>query len=275
MIKLLILGPTGSMGKLITELALKDKEIDIVAACGIENIGTSLGSLVAMEDPNHIDITSIEDLDEVILKTEPEVVVDFTLAKATENNCLICLKRGVRCVIGTTALSKEFLLEFENLVKEKNVPAVISPNMATGMNVFFEIAKKLSRYLKDWDIELIEAHHHRKIDAPSGTALKIGKLIGEAIDSDFEKIVKYGRNKGQNRRKIGAKNEIGMHSIRAGDIVGDHIVLYAGRGERIELKHQAHNRYCFAEGAIKAIKFIAKAKESKIYSTEEVLGLNE
>jgi len=274
MIKLLILGPTGSMGKLITELALKDKEIDIVAACGIENIGTSLGSLVAMEDPNHIDITSIEDLDEVILKTEPEVVVDFTLAKATENNCLICLKRGVRCVIGTTALSKEFLLEFKNLVKEKNVPAVISPNMATGMNVFFEIAKKLSRYLKDWDIELIEAHHHRKIDAPSGTALKIGKLIGEAIDSDFEKIVKYGRNKGQNRRKIGAKNEIGMHSIRAGDIVGDHIVLYAGRGERIELKHQAHNRYCFAEGAIKAIKFIAKAKESKIYSTEEVLGLN-
>jgi len=274
MIKLLILGPTGSMGKLITELALKDKEIEIVAACGIENIGTSLGSLVAMEDPNHIDITSIEDLDEVILKTEPEVVVDFTLAKATENNCLICLKRGVRCVIGTTALSKEFLLEFKNLVKEKNVPAVISPNMATGMNVFFEIAKKLSRYLKDWDIELIEAHHHRKIDAPSGTALKIGKLIGEAIDSDFEKIVKYGRNKGQNRRKIGAKNEIGMHSIRAGDIVGDHIVLYAGRGERIELKHQAHNRYCFAEGAIKAIKFIAKAKESKIYSTEEVLGLN-
>lgn len=275
MIKLLILGPTGSMGKLITELALKDQEIDIVAACGIENIGTSLGSLVAMEDPNHIDITNIEDLEEVILKTEPDVVVDFTLAKATENNCLICVKRGVRCVIGTTALSQEFLLEFEKLVKDKNAPAVISPNMATGMNIFFEIAKKLSRYLEDWDIELIEAHHHRKLDAPSGTALKIGKLIGETIDSDFETIVKYGRNKGQNRRKIGAKNEIGMHSIRAGDIVGDHIVLYAGRGERIELKHQAHNRYCFAEGAIKAIKFIAKAKESKIYSTDEVLGLNE
>ena len=123
------------------------------------------------------------------------------------------------------------------------------------MNVFFEIAKKLAYYLKEWDIEIIEAHHHRKTDAPSGTALKIGKLIGEAIESDFNTIVQYGRNKGLNKRKIGAKNEIGMHSIRAGDIVGDHIVLYAGTGERIELKHQAHSRYCFAEGAIKAIKF--------------------
>ena len=274
MIKLLILGPTGSMGKLISELVLKDEEINVVAACGIEHIGTSLGSLVAIEDANHIKISKIEDLEEIIQETRPDVVVDFTLANATERNCLICVKKGVRCVIGTTALSQEFLLEFGKLVKENNAPAVISPNMATGMNIFFEIAKKLSHYLKDWDIEIIEAHHHRKIDAPSGTALKIGILIGEAINSDFETIVKYGRSRGPNKREIGAQQEIGMHSIRAGDIVGDHIVLYAGRGERIELKHQAHNRYCFAEGAIKAIKFIARAKESKIYSTDEVLGLS-
>ena len=93
------------------------------------------------------------------------------------------------------------------------------------------------------------------------------------MGSDFEQTVKFGRNRGPNKRIIGGKNELGFHSIRAGDIVGDHIILYAGPGERIELKHQAHSRYCFAEGAIKAIKFIAQAKEAKIYSTSEVLGL--
>ena len=273
LIKLLILGPTGSMGRLITELALKDKEIDVVAASGIDHIGNLLGSLVAVEDVKNIRISNIEDLKETIKQAKPDIAVDFTLANATEKNCLICVDMGVRCVIGTTALSQEFLLEFEAKVKEKNAPAVISPNMATGMNVFFEIAKKLSQYLKDWDIEIIEIHHHRKVDAPSGTALKIGKLIGDAINSDFDKIVKYGREKGPNKREIGAKSEIGMHSIRAGDIVGDHIVLFAGTGERIELKHQAHNRYSFAEGAIKAIKFISEQSVARIFSMKDVLEI--
>ena len=274
MIRLLILGPTGSMGRLISELALKDKEIEVVAACDVKDIGKTLQSIVATEDKNKIVLEDISNLTDIIKGTTPDVAVDFTTAKATERNCITCVQNGVRCVIGTTALSQEFLMEFEKAVIVKNAPAVISPNMATGMNVLFKIVKKLSQYLKDWDIEIIEAHHHRKIDVPSGTALKIGTLIAESIDSDFETIVKYGRQKGPNKREVGAKKEIGIHSIRAGDIVGDHIVLYAGTGERIELKHQAHNRYCFAEGAIKAIKYIAKAKENKIYSTDEVLGLN-
>jgi 4-hydroxy-tetrahydrodipicolinate reductase len=274
MIRLLILGPTGSMGRLISELALKDKEIEVVAACDVKDIGKTLQSIVATEDKNKIVLEDISNLSDIIKRTSPDVAVDFTTAKATERNCITCVQNGVKCVIGTTALSQEFLMEFKKAVKVKNAPAVISPNMATGMNVLFKIVKILSQYLKEWDIEIIEAHHHRKIDAPSGTALKIGTLIAESINSDFDTIVKYGRQKGPNKREIGAKKEIGMHSIRAGDIVGDHIVLYAGTGERIELKHQAHNRYCFAEGAINAIKFIANAKENKIYSTDEVLGLN-
>lgn len=108
---------------------------------------------------------------------------------------------------------------------------------------------------------------------PSGTALAIAKTICDTLGCDPEETLKFGRSKGPNKRKVGAKNEIGIHSIRGGDIVGDHIVLYAGPGERIELKHQAHSRECFADGSIKAIKFIAKAKENKIYSTNEVLGL--
>ncbi|MFX0137058.1 MAG: 4-hydroxy-tetrahydrodipicolinate reductase [Candidatus Hodarchaeota archaeon] len=273
MIKLLIFGPTGVMGKLISELALKDEDIEVVAACDINNIGDKLGTLVAVKDSKNIEIADVNNLQEIIVQTKPEVIVDFTTAAATEKNCIICAKNGIRCVIGTTALSQEFLNEFENLIKKNNAPSVISPNMATGVNVLFKMASLLTNYLTDWDIEVIEAHHHRKVDAPSGTALKIGQIISDSLGSDFEQTVKFGRNRGPNKRLIGGKNELGFHSIRAGDIVGDHIVLYAGLGERIELKHQAHSRYCFAEGAIKAIKFIAQAKEAKIYSTSEVLGL--
>jgi 4-hydroxy-tetrahydrodipicolinate reductase len=265
MIKLLILGPTGIMGKLISELALEDNEIEIVAACDVNNIGEELESLLAVKDRNKIKISNVNYLQKVIEETKPDVAVDFTVAKATEKNCKICVENGIKCVIGTTAMTQDFLDEFEKLVKTKKAPAVISPNMATGVNILFKIAAILTEYLSDWDIEVIELHHHRKIDSPSGTALKIGQILSDTLDSDFEEIAKFGRNKGPNKRLIGAKNEIGIHSIRAGDIVGDHIILYAGPGERIELKHQAHSRSCFATGAIKAIKFIVQAKENKIY----------
>ena len=273
MIKLLILGPTGAMGKLISELALKDEEINVVAVCDINNVGKKLASFITINDPNELIIQDVHNLQNVIDQSKPEVVVDFTVAAATEKNCKICVQNGIRCVIGTTALSQEFLDDFFKLVEKFNAPSVISPNMATGVNVLFKMASVLTHYLADWDIEVIEAHHHRKLDVPSGTALKIGEIITSSLGSNFEQVVKFGRNKGVNKRQVGAKNELGFHSIRAGDIVGDHIILYAGTGERIELKHQAHNRLCFANGAIQAIKFIARAKEAKIYSINEVLGL--
>ncbi|MFX1502400.1 MAG: 4-hydroxy-tetrahydrodipicolinate reductase, partial [Promethearchaeota archaeon] len=222
MIKLLILGPTGSMGKLISNLALKDNEIDIVAACDVANIGDELGFITGINDPNKMKIDDVDDLQEIINKTQPDVVVDFTVAPATEKNCLICAENGIRCVIGTTALSEDFLIKFEELVKRNNAPAVISPNMATGVNILFKMASVLTSYLNDWDIEVLEAHHHRKIDSPSGTALKIGQIISNTLGSDFEEIAKFGRSRGPNKRSVGAINEIGIHSIRAGDIVGDH-----------------------------------------------------
>jgi len=273
MIKLLIFGPTGSMGKLISKLALEEKEIDVVAACDVTKIGEELAYIAGTIDPNKIKISDIKNLKEVISQAKPNVAVDFTIAPATEKNCLICAENGIRCVIGTTALSQEFFDKFEELIKKYHSPAVFSPNMATGVNVLFKMASILTRYLADWDIEVIESHHHRKADAPSGTALMIAKTICDTLGCDPKETLKFGRSKGPNKRKVGAKNEIGVHAIRGGDIIGDHIILYAGPGERIELKHQAHNRECFANGSIKAIKFIADAKEDKIYSTEEVLGL--
>ena len=274
MIKLLIFGPSGSMGKLVSKLALNDEDIVVVAACDIKNIGKKLENLVSEDDPNEIIISHVKDLEDIIERTHPDVAVDFTIAKATEINSLICAKKGIRCVIGTTGLSKTFLENFKETIEKNEVPAVISSNMATGVNIFFKMVSVLSKYLEDWDIEIIEAHHHRKQDSPSGTALTIGEIICNAINCDFEKIAKFGRNKGPNKRSVGAKNEIGVHSIRAGDIVGDHIVLYAGSGERIEFKHQAHNRNCFATGAIKAIKFLVKQNEPKIYEMSDILSLN-
>jgi 4-hydroxy-tetrahydrodipicolinate reductase len=261
------------MGKLISSLAITDNEIKVVAACDLTQIGKELGNLVATDDPNKIIIQDVNKLQEVINKTKPDVVVDFTVAKATEQNCIICAENGIRCVIGTTAMSDDFLGKFKKLVEKNNAPAVISPNMATGVNILFKISSILASYLKEWDIEVIEAHHHRKADAPSGTALKIGKAITNSIGSNLDEIAKYGRQKGPNKRQIGAKNEIGIHSVRGGDIVGDHTILFAGPGERIELKHQAHSRACFASGAIKAIKFIGNAKENKVYEMKEVLNL--
>jgi 4-hydroxy-tetrahydrodipicolinate reductase len=261
------------MGKLISNLAIKDDDIEVVAACDVINIGDELGFLVGVNDPKKIKISDVNNLQEILNNTSPDVVVDFTLAEATEKNCIICTKNGIRCVIGTTAMSEGFLTRFKQLVEKNKAPAVISPNMAIGVNVLFKMASILTEYLSEWDIEVLEAHHHRKIDAPSGTAMKIGQIICNTLGSDLQTTARFGRSKGPNKRSIGAKNEIGIHSIRGGDIVGDHTILYAGPGERIELKHQAHSRECFANGAIKAIKFIAKAEENRIYSTSEVLGL--
>ncbi len=273
MIKLLILGPTGAMGKILSELALNDSDIEVVAACDVSNIGEELGAYVATKDPNKVKINNVNNLQNVIEKTNPDVAVDFTVAKATEKSCIICVKNGIRCVIGTTALSQDFLNEFEKLVKEYNAPAIISPNMATGVNVFFKMASILSKYLSEWDIEVIEAHHNRKQDNYSGTSLKILDIICETIGSKKEDVAKFGRTKGKALRKKGAKNEIGIHCIRAGDIVGEHKIIYAGSGEYIELKHIAINRNCFAIGAIRAIKFIAKQKKNKIFEMKDVLNL--
>jgi len=273
MIRLLILGPTGSMGLLISKLALNDDEIEVVAACDVNNIGNELGFIIGLNDPNKLKINDVNNLQEIINETHPDVAIDFTVAKATEKNCIICVENGIKCVIGTTAMSEDFLSKFEKLVEKRKAPAVISPNMATGINVLFKMTSILTDYLADWDIEVIESHHHRKADVPSGTALAIAKTICDTLGCDPEETLKFGRSKGPNKRKVGAKNEIGVHAIRAGDIVGDHTILFAGNGERIELKHQAHSRSCFATGAIKAIKFIVQAKENKIYTTNEVLGL--
>ncbi|MHA1342249.1 MAG: 4-hydroxy-tetrahydrodipicolinate reductase [Promethearchaeota archaeon] len=279
MLKLGILGVAGSMGRHIARLAIKDEEIKITKAYEIPQspyINVDVGTLVG-ESPQNVKIESIENLSSDLASIKenndfPDVFTDFTVASATEKNAPMILEHCVSMVIGTTGLSKQFHEELNELVAKTKTPLVIGTNMSVGVNVVFNIAAKLAKILRGWEIEIIEMHHHRKLDAPSGTALTILEKICEARDLETEKITKFGRSKGKNPRTWG-EEEIGVHAVRAGDIVGDHIILYAGDGERIELKHQAHSRDCFASGALKAAKFLLDKKGiPKIFSMKDVLG---
>jgi 4-hydroxy-tetrahydrodipicolinate reductase len=275
MIKVVLLGASGSMGKLVGRLAIEDPEIDLVGAFDVNEIGRECAAIVGSSSSCGTVIQHPDELDLFLQNVVPDIAVDFTIAEAAEKNCIKLADKGIKCVIGTTGLSEQFLKDFESKIVQNKAPAVISSNMAIGVNIFFKMASLLASYLEDWDIEIIEAHHHRKRDSPSGTALTAAKVIADALGVKLEDVAKFGRDKGPNKREVGAKKEIGIHAIRGGDIVGDHTILFAGLGERIEFKHQAHSRECLANGAITAIKFLNNVdrEDAKIYTTQEALGL--
>ncbi|GAH77202.1 unnamed protein product, partial [marine sediment metagenome] len=152
MIKIIILGANGSMGQLISKLVLDDPDIELIGAFDINNIGKNYPRLIGSPIKKDILVEDIKNLEPFIKFNKPDIAVDFTTAEATERNCLVLVKNGIRTIIGTTGLSEKFLKEFESLVIEKKVPSIISPNMATGMNIFFKMASILTSYLEDWDI---------------------------------------------------------------------------------------------------------------------------
>jgi len=275
MIKVAIAGVDGNMGGLIVKDVLKDESLKLVAGFTMPkspNEGKDIGVFHGW-NPINVLITSSEKLTSVLQKTKPDVYVDFTTAHATEKNCILVADQKVKCVIGTTALSPEFLRKFEISVKQNGICAVISPNMSLGVNILFKLSEQLTKLLPDYDIEIIEAHHNRKQDVPSGTAMKLAQIIASTLNKDIEEIGSFGRTKGITPRKIGS-DEIGIHSIRAGDIVGDHTILFAGPGERLEITHRAHSRECFATGTLMAIKFLVQQGEpGQVYSMRDVLGI--
>ncbi len=275
MVNIAIMGSDGVMGRLVTTVAMQDTDVKIVAGFTIDtspNAGMDLGQLVGGKTLG-VKIQPMKDFKTVMLATKPDVLIDFTLPEGTETHTKWAIGEGIPAVIGTTGLSPAFLTWVAQEVKKKGITAVISSNFSTGMNIFFKISAELAKLLKDWDIEIMEAHHHRKKDTPSGTALSIAQSIAGALGVKLDDVAKYGRDKGVNPRKLGDK-EIGIHAIRAGDIVGDHFVLYGGPGERIELVHRVTSRETFAQGAVRAAKYIAKnPKLGKVLSMQDVLGL--
>lgn len=197
-----------------------------------------------------------------------EVVVDFSHPSATDAICQACLGGGKPLVVGTTGHSDE---ERALLGKAaKSLPIVFSPNFSVGVNALFWLTRKAAEILgPDFNLEIVETHHRLKKDAPSGTAKKLAEILCEVRKLDYAKNVAHGREGMIGERPAG---EIGMHSIRAGDVVGDHTVTFAVRGERLELTHKASSRETFAAGALRAAKW-AVGRPSGLYSMEDVLGL--
>ncbi|MFH1247894.1 MAG: 4-hydroxy-tetrahydrodipicolinate reductase [Candidatus Omnitrophota bacterium] len=238
MIKLGIAGACGKMGSRILSLARHDKDFEVSLALerkGIPEIGKELGKLKISSSPDGLFLV--------------DVFIDFTAPEASEANLDYVARYRKALVLGTTGFSEAQIKKVEEI--SKVVPVVFSPNMSVGVNVLFSILPEITKRLgPDYSIEIVEAHHKFKKDAPSGTAKKLAQVISEA-----------------------AKKEIPMHALRLGDIIGDHTIIFCGNSERIEIKHQAHTRDLFALGALKAAKWVFD-KPAGLYSMQDVLKVD-
>jgi 4-hydroxy-tetrahydrodipicolinate reductase len=253
MTKIALTGALGRMGTLIIQEASKIGDIELVAGLDAVGAGRELAGGVVVRDAS--------ELEAVLKETGPDVLIDFTIAAAAVNNVCTAAHLGINLVVGTTGFSAKQHSQMKEAIVGQ-VAAVISPNFSLGVNVFWKLVADAAAALKDYDIEVIEAHHNQKKDAPSGTALATVEAIKKALG---EKEIVYGRQGLMPRGK-----EIGVHAVRGGDIVGDHTVLFAGSGERLEIKHQAHSRTAFASGAVRAAEWVV-GKKPGIYSMADVL----
>lgn len=272
MIEVAVTGASGRMGSKIIKTILEQDDMKVVAAIEAPNTpleGKDIGETIGVGKID-VPVNGAEKLAEVLKEKKPDVLVDFTIADAAVNTIKTSAKCGVNVVVGTTGITDEQMDELKEVISQDNIRAVISPNMAVGVNVFFKAIRDLAKILNDYDIEIIEAHHKHKADAPSGTAVKAYEIIADELGRNKDEACVYGR-----QGLVGARTEeeIGMHAVRGGDIVGDHTVLFAGDGERIEIVHRAHSRQAFVSGVIKAIRFVINAPEGKVSDMGDVLGI--
>jgi 4-hydroxy-tetrahydrodipicolinate reductase len=256
------------MGQRVGEMVAKHPRLEYAAAFeapGSPAIGRDAG-LLAGGVENGVMIA--EGLEAVI--DQGEVIIDFTFHRATMEFARLAAQHGRAMVIGTTGLSAEELAELHHLAEK--FPCVQAPNMSVCVNVLFKLVKKTAAILgDDYDIEIVEAHHNKKKDAPSGTALKLAEMAAEGVGRDLERVGVMARQGIIGERQAG---EIGIQSIRAADIVGEHTVFFAGAGERLELVHRAHSRDHFARGAVTAAAWLV-GRPAGVYSMFDVLGLED
>lgn len=265
--KIIITGALGRMGMEIAQIVLDDHSLKLSACLehpGHSAIGKDYGTCLGRGPLNITVSDSIDALD-----CEDSVLIDFSSVASSRMLLQKAPQKKLRMVIGTTGLGDS---ELELAQKTAlSVPLIISPNMSLGVNLLFYLTAQVAASLKDqFDIEIIEAHHRFKKDSPSGTAKKLGEIVAQSIGLDYQQAVKNGREGITD--SVRSNSEIGMHAVRGGDIVGDHTVLFAGMGERIELRHMAHSRKTFAQGAVTAAKWLA-GKSPGLYSMRDVLGL--
>ena len=248
MTNIILSGANGKMGKVITAMVAENDDLNIV--CGFD-VNTESNTFPVYTNP--VEYTG-----------EADVIIDFSHPSAFENLTEYALQRKLPIIMCTTGLSSVQLKKLEEMSKE--IPVFFSANMSLGINLLIQLAKKATEILNGFDIEIVERHHNQKIDAPSGTALAIADAINESMVSDAEYV--YDRHSKRCKR---SKNEIGIHAVRGGTIVGDHSVIFAGKDEVIELNHSAHSKEVFASGALAAARFM-KGKPAGFYNMTDLVN---
>ena len=260
-IKVAVAGAIGRTGGQVVQDILENEDMELVAGFDPHGVGDELAPGVKVSSP--------DEMENVLKEVKPHVLVDFTNAAAAVENVKVAARNNVKLVVGTTGFSVEQFKELEDAIKG-HVPAIISPNFSIGVNVFWRLIAEAARQLQPYQyhMEIVEMHHSHKKDAPSGTALKAAEILSNYTTTKSESKFVHGREGMTGERTA---EEIGIHAVRAGEIVGEHTVMYAGKGERLEITHRAQSREAFSQGAIKAIEWINGKESSRIYSMDEML----
>jgi 4-hydroxy-tetrahydrodipicolinate reductase len=263
-IKAIVVGAAGRMGGRVIQAITETPSIKLSGAVerpDHPSLGKDIGELHGL---GKMGIP----LEGEFKKGEGDVIINFSSPAATMESLEFAQKMGLAIVIGTTGLNQEQIERMKEL--SMHTRCVFSPNMSVGMNVMFRVVQEIAQVLgSDYDVEIIEAHHHLKKDSPSGTAVKLGELIAKALGRDFSQVGVYGRKGMVGER---TREEIGMQVIRAGDLVGEHTVLFGGIGERLDIIHRAHSRDNFARGAVRAALWVVH-QPNGLYDMQDVLGL--
>jgi 4-hydroxy-tetrahydrodipicolinate reductase len=263
-LRVAIAGSSGRMGRTLIEAALDADDLQLAVALDrpdspdlAHDCGAFLGRATGVAVRADLDALAGAD-----------VLIDFTRPGATLQHLQACVRNRVALVIGTTGFDAAGKAAID--AAAQSIPIVFAPNMSVGVNATFRLLEVAARILgADYDVEIVEAHHHHKVDAPSGTALRMGEVIAAARGSRLEDVAVYARHGLTGERKPGS---IGFAAVRGGDIVGDHTVLFAGLGERIEITHRSASRMTYAVGALRAARFLAGRRSGR-FDMHDVLGL--
>jgi len=269
-LKIVIAGSSGRMGHALLECVFADADLVLHGALDRGSLDETLNPQIGRDAGEQLGkLSGVKVTDDIDLALkDADVLVDFTRPEASMLYLAACQKANVNMVIGTTGFSNEQKLVIE--AASKNISIVFAPNMSVGVTLLINLVQSAAKVLNEgYDIEIIEAHHRHKVDAPSGTALRLGEAAASALGRNLEQCAVYGREGVTGERD---PSTIGFATVRGGDVVGDHTVLFAGVGERVELTHKASSRATFALGALRAAKFL-NGKNAGLFDMQDVLGL--
>ena len=264
-IRFAVAGAGGRMGRMLIEAILAAEDATLAAALdlpGAPALGRDAGEALGVRTGVLVE----DDIEAALARAD--CLIDFTRPAGTLEHMSVCRKRGVQMVIGTTGFDTEQKLVIQDA--SRDIAIVFAPNMAVGVNLVFKLLDTAARILSDgYDVEIVEAHHRHKVDAPSGTALRMGEVVAAALGRDLAACAVYGREGHTGERPA---TQIGFATVRGGDIVGDHTVLFAGTGERVEISHKAASRMPYALGSLRAARFL-RGRSRGLFDMQDVLGL--